>query len=300
MTVLIQCLCEYAVCMRRLVALSHVPLLGCATLLAATVSQAQGPQAEPSPVAISAMLTDAVQLQQQDLHRQGWAARYRVHRVDGRHDSLRALVETDQGNVARTLQHKGHPLTREEQAAEVQRLQSIARTGLSHHGADPFERYGDDLIRAMPTAMNYTWVPGQPQLPQFAVSQTVLDFSPRAGFHSTSTAQSMLKGLAGRIWLDTQTHHLLRIEVNIQQDLDLAFGLLARVYKGGRLVYEQVPLDNKHDLYRLIEVDVRLRELMVKTTPYHLVLETSERTLLPAVPSLKEGVALLLGDDIAR
>lgn len=285
----------YAVLMQRLAAIVRMPLLGFATLVFPPVARTQGPLSEPTPAAITALVTDAVRLQEQDLHRQHWAVRYRVHRIDGKQDTLRDLVETDSGNVARTLQRNGHALSPDEQAAEVQRLQAIAAKGELHHGVDPFERYGDDLIRAMPTAMDYTPVPAQPQLPQFPMQQTVLDFNPRGGFHPASTAQSMLKGLSGRIWLDSQTHHLLRIEVNIQQDLDLAFGILARVYKGGRIVYEQVPVDPEHDVYRLIQVDVRLRELMIKTTPYHLLLETTERTPLSAVPSLQEGVALLLG-----
>ncbi len=290
----------YAVCMRKLRALPCAPLLSCATLLVAGRSPAQAPQAEPSPATIAALLTDAVQLQQEDLHRQHWAVRYRVHRIDGKQSSLRDLVETDQGNVARTLERNGRPLTPDEQAAETQRLQGIARTGLPHRRADPFEHYSDDLIRAMPTAMNYTWVPGQPQLPQLPAGQIVLDFSPRAGYHPDSTVQTVLKGLSGRIWLDGQTHHLQRIEVNVQQDLDLAFGLLARVYKGGKIVYEQVPVDPTHDVYRSIQIDVRLRELMVKTVPYHLVLETTERTALPTVPSIQDGVAMLLGENAGR
>ncbi len=284
----------YAAFMRRTGAASRMLLRVSAALVCVSRAPAQAPQAEPSASTITAWVSDAVQAQEEDLHRQQWAVRYRVHRVDGKQDTLRDLVETGGGNVARTLQRNGRPLTPEEQAAETQRLQDIARTGL-HHGADPFERYGDDLIRAMPTAMNYTWVPNQPQLPQFSTEQAVLDFSPRTGFRPASATQSMLKGLTGRLWLDPRTHHLLRIEVNVQQDLDLAFGLLARVYKGGRIVYEQVPVDDRHDVYRTIQVDVRLRELMVKTTPYHLVLETTERTPLPRVPSLQEGVAMLLG-----
>lgn len=272
---------------------SHV--MCCVAVALPIDSMAQVPQSQPSPTAIAALLSDAVQFQEEDLHRQHWAVRYHVHRTDGKQDSLRDLVETDQGNVARTVQRNGRPLTPNEQTAEVARLQEIARTGLRHHGTDPFDRYGNELILAMPNAMDYVWVPDQPQLQQFSAGQIVLDFTPRADFHPASTAQGLLKGLAGRIWLDRQTHHLLRIEVDVQQDLDLAFGLLVRVYKGGKIIYEQVPVDKEHDVYRLIQIDVRLRELMVKTTPYHLLLETTERTLLGTVPSLQEGVAMLLG-----
>lgn len=284
----------YAAAMRRTAALSRIRLHLGAALVCVSRAFAQVPGTEPPPSTITAWVSEAAQVQEEDQHRQHWAVRYRVHRIDGKQDTVRDLVETDAGNVARTLQRNGQPLTPEEQAAEAQRLQTIAHTGL-RHVADPFEHYGDDLIRAMPTAMNYTWVPDQPQLPQFATTQAVLDFSPRSGFHPASAAQSVLKCLSGRIWLDSHTHHLLRIEVNVQQDLDLAFGILARVYRGGRIVYEQVPVDDKHDVYRTIQVDVRLRELMVRTTPYHLSLETAERTLLPTVPSLQEGVTLLLG-----
>lgn len=247
-----------------------------------------------SAAATQALVADAAHIQVEDMRHGGWAVRYRVHRVDGKEDSVRDLVETADGNVARTLEHNGQALAPEQQALEAQRLQRIAQSGLKHHDSNGFDRYGTDLVNAMPTAMDYTWVPSQPQLPNSAGTQVVLDFQPRPGFKPASTAQSLLKGLSGRIWIDGQTHHLVRIEVTVLQDLDVAFGLLARVYKGGRVVYEQLPVGDDHDVYTTIQVDVRLRELMVKTVPYHLALHTSDRRLLPAVPTLQEGVAMLL------
>lgn len=247
-----------------------------------------------NPVAIAVLVHDAARAQQLDLKHEGWAVRYNLHRVDARENAVRALVETSDGNVARTLERDGHPLTAEEQAAEVQRIQTLATKGLHSHGTDTTEKYGMELIAAMPQAMEWTAVAGQPQLPDSTGQLVVLDFKPREGFQPASAVQSLLKGVGGRMWIDERTHHLVRIDLVVLQDLNVALGLLARVYKGGTLTYEQVALDNQHDVYCHLEINVRLREFMVKNASYHLTIDTFNQQLLSSVPSLQQGIAMLL------
>ena len=271
-------------------------LMACFLVAATLPPYVRTQQAAPlSPSSIEVLVHDAVDHQRDNLRRQGWAVRYRVHRLDSKEDSVRDLVETRDGNVARTLSRNGATLSAAQEQAEAARLQALlSSAGVRHHPEETAGRYGLDLIGAMPAAMEYTWVSGQPQLQHVNALQAVLDFKPRAGFQPATTTQSLLTGLAGRVWIDQDTHHLLRIEVTAVKDLNIAFGLLARVYKGGNMLYEQVPVGGGHDAYTHIEIDVRLRELMVKTVPYHSVLDASDIRLLPSVPSLQEGVTLLL------
>jgi hypothetical protein len=249
-----------------------------------------------APEAIPSLLAEAVQYQLEDFHHTSWALRYRVHRVDSRDDTVREVIESADGNVARTLTRHGRPLTDEEAEDESKRLHSLTVAELTRRrrSADSSDKYGIELISALPRAMVYTLAPGQPQLPQFARPQVVLNYAPNPQYHPQTTSQQLLPGIAGRMWIDAETHHLLRIEVNVTKNLNLVFGILARVYQGGRLTYEQQPVGGGHYAYRNIEIDVKLRELMVKVVPYHQTLTASGVTYLPVPPSASEAVNMLL------
>ena len=243
-----------------------------------------------------ALVEDAVKYQLEDLHHPSWALRYRLHRVSDRDDTTRELVESTDGNVSRTLERHGQRLTQEEAGAEEQRLRSLtpAEMARHHHGSDTTDKFAVELIGVMPKAMLYTLTPGQPQLPQFSGPQVVLDFAPNPAFQPASTAQSLLTGLTGKLWIDAETRHLLRMEINITKNLNLFLGILAHVYQGGTMVYEQHPVGDGHYAYSHIEINVRLRELMLKTVPYHSIMDTSNVTLLPSRPPLKQAVDMLL------
>ena len=257
---------------------------------------AQGPAPPILPTAVPALVDEIVTYQLENFHHDAWGLQYRVHRVDNKEDSVRELIESSDGNVARTLLRQNQPLSADQEAAEKARLRSLSPSEMQKHrrGQLATDKFGMDLIRVMPRAMIYTLVPDQPQLPRVATTQIVLDYSPNPLFHPESEAQSLLPGLAGRIWIDAETHHLLRIQINITRNLNLALGILARVYQGGSITYEQVPVGGGHDGYQHVEINVRLRELMVRTVPYHLTLDASDIKILQPMPTLRQAVDALL------
>jgi len=94
--------------------------------------------------AVPALVAEAVKYQMEDFHHTAWGLRYRVHRVDGRDDSVRELIESSDGNVARTLMRFGRPLTGEEATEEEERLRSMTAAELARRrrNADSSDKYG--------------------------------------------------------------------------------------------------------------------------------------------------------------
>ncbi|MEK6398088.1 MAG: hypothetical protein V4734_08380, partial [Terriglobus sp.] len=195
------------------------------------------------PASVSSILKQAVQYQLDDFHHRDWGLQYRVHRLSPKENSIREVIETQDGNISRTLTYKGRALTDEEEKGEQERLKSLTSQDVSkrRQKSESNDKYGIELIKTLPQAMTFTPVEGQPQLPGHR-PQIVLDFKPDPKFHPASTTQSLLAGIAGRVWIDEETHHLTRIELRIIQNLNLMFGILARVYQGGTLSYEQKPV----------------------------------------------------------
>ena len=248
-----------------------------------------------TPSAVSAILKQAVQYQLDDFHHHDWGLQYRVHRTNPKEDSIREVIETEDGNVSRTLTYKGRALTDEEEKGEQERVKALTPEAVRKRRdkSESNDKYGIELIHTLPQAMTFTPVAGQPQLPGHR-PQVVLDFAPDPKFHPASTTQSLLTGIAGRVWIDAETHHLTRIELRVIQNLNLMFGILARVYQGGTLSYEQKPVSPQHDAYTEIKMDVKLRELMVHVAPYKETLSVTSVRYYPLALSVKDAVNTLL------
>ena len=68
---------------------------------------------------------------------------YRVHKVDAKGDTVREVIESRQGSVARLIEHDGKPITAAEDAAERERLQAALAAPdefLRHHRRDNVTR----------------------------------------------------------------------------------------------------------------------------------------------------------------
>ena len=91
------------------------------------------------------MIVDAVKYQLADFQHTSWGLRYRVHRQDDKEDTERDLIESREGNVARTLTRHGKVLTADEEAAERERLYEsvggslpVGRVGEAHDIAQAY------------------------------------------------------------------------------------------------------------------------------------------------------------------
>lgn len=260
------------------------------TFLCAAACTGATAQEQPTP----AIVTDAVQHELDAYKSHAWGLEYRVHRIDSKDDSLREVIETADGNVSRTLTWKGRALTSEELDGEKKRLEALTAGEVQRRRdkSQSSDKYAAELIRAMPKAMLYTPVLDQQQPMEHA--QAVFDFVPNPAFQPTDSTQSLLTGLAGRIWIDREDHRLSRIDLRITKNLNLMFGILARVYEGGTVTYEQRPVAPGVYCYSRVAMNVKLRELMLRTVPYKQTLTVSDIHFLPTAPTVKQAVSTLL------
>lgn len=246
-------------------------------------------------------MREVAEQQAQYLERSGTHFRYHLHRVDPREDTLRDVIESSGGNLTRLLQHNGQALTPAENDGDRERLTGYIRSGDLQRKEREEKRnhgYGLELIRAMPTAMTFIPTPGQPQLPRHDRPQVVLDFAPNPQFHPRSTAEGLLSGIDGRLWIDAADHHLVRMEINVLHNLDLAGGVLVRVFPGGTVEYDQQRVAEGIYAFSHIRMHVRLRELMIKTVPYDSDLVAADIEALTPTPTPEQAVETLLGDTV--
>jgi len=67
----------------------------------------------------------------------------------------------------------------------------------------------------------------------------LLTFKARPDYKPKSREAKFLSKIAGRAWVAEDTHHLVRIEVELIDNVSLGFGLLARLNKGAKGLFER-------------------------------------------------------------
>lgn len=204
--------------------------------------------------------------------------RYRFRHVDARGEVLREVIESSDGPVARLLSRNGQPLTTAEDAAERERLQALLTNPADffrhQHREAGSRNYATELLRAMPHAMLWTYVPGQPQLPGAARPAIVLDFKPDPQFKPPSLITEGLTGVAGRLWIDPESHVVTRIQGKVLQPVDFGWGgVFARIREGGTVELEQSDAGNGRWLFSHLVQHLTIREVL-----FHTVDEDSETT----------------------
>ena len=206
--------------------------------------------------------------------------RYRMHAIDEKGDQVRDQIETKDGSVARLVLRDGRPLTPDEDAAERNRLTELAATPSDFYRhinrEQANKKLGADLLKMMPDAMLWTYAPDQPQLPEHSgAPQVVLDFTPNPDWTAPSMSAEPLTGLRGRVWIDSSSRRMLRLEGDLFHAVNVGFGMLAHIYPGGKITLQQVNAEGQRWIVEHIVEQLTVRALMVKTVKQRLVFDTS-------------------------
>jgi hypothetical protein len=274
-----------------------------------TSAQANAVAGEKPQAALLALpprswVVDAVARELDALHHKGSYIRYRMHLVDDKGDRVRDIVESRDGTVARLIMRDGKTLTEEEDKAERQRLTDMLSnpSAFAKHvrADDSGKKIADSLMRLMPDAMVYTYVPGQPQTGKNpGMIEIVIDYEPNPKFHPPTTTAEALTGLRGRAWIDSKTKQLVRMEGNIFQGVNFGWGMLAHIYPGGTLTIEQVDSGNGRWIFSKFVERITVRALMVKTLNIKTDVDASGFQPVPEM-SYQDAIHILLNTPLPK
>ena len=275
-----------------------------ATSAQANAVAGQKPQAALLAVPPRSWVVDTVARELDALHHKGSYIRYRMHLVDDKGDRVRDIIESRDGTVARLILRDGKPLTDEQDKAERQRLNDMLAnpSAFAKHvkSDDSGKKIADSLMRLMPDAMIYTYVPGQPQTGKNpGMTEIVLDYEPNPKFHPPTTTAEALTGLRGRAWIDSKTKQLLRMEGNIFQGINFGWGMLAHIYPGGTLTIEQVEAGNGRWIFSKFVERITVRALMVKTLNIKTDVDASAFQPVPEM-SYQDAIHILLNTPLPK
>jgi hypothetical protein len=215
-------------------------------------------------------IADAAANELKALHHTDSYLRYRTHTISDKGDVVRDVVESKEGTVARLIMRDGKPLTDEQDKAERQRLNDMIESPSAFYrhirNSESDRKMADKLVPLMADAAIYTYTPGQPQSGKNGGAlEIVIDYKPNPKFNPPNTEAEALTGLEGRVWIDSKSHYLVRMEGTISRGVNFGWGMLAHIYPGGKLELNQTDAGGSRWIFTYFSMRLTVRALMLKT-----------------------------------
>jgi hypothetical protein len=199
---------------------------------------------------------------------EGKVRTYEVFSVAGKR--FRKLVARD-----------GRPLSPAEARKEEERVAKAVRQhterqqrqGTAKKGKPGTQ--GDDEVTASDLLRICRFV--NPRREQFR-GQLVLayDFEPRPDAKPEGRAESWIRKMGGRVWIDEHARRLLRLEAQVNESLKVAGGLVISVRPGSSLLFEQALVNDEVWLPTLADIDISARFLLLKGVKQHQTVRFSD------------------------
>lgn len=219
----------------------------------------------PAVVDPVALVRRAIQLRlQEEKHHRPVA--YVLRKQDGGHQTTKEIIETRDGDVARLIAINGQPLNAQQQQAELSRLQALsANPGLQQKRRSSEQRDAariDHLVALLPESEIYQLAG---MVPCGAAQCYRLCFTPNPNFDPPDFEAEVLEGFAGEIWIDASQSRLVRLQAHLVRDVNIGFGIVGRVDKGGSILLEQGYQSNAEQWQpTVLKIDLQGRALLVK------------------------------------
>jgi hypothetical protein len=183
------------------------------------------------------------------------------------------MVETPDGLIGRLVAINHEALTPEQRKADDNRINRLLDPAKMREKAKQQrddEQHSQRLLRTLPTAFNYAYAGTETTTQGHQVIK--LDFSPNPNFNPPDHETQIYQGLKGQVWIDTHVMRLAKIEGTLFRDVDFGWGIIGRLYKGGRFVVEQGDVGNGHWDTTRMQLKFDGRVVMLK----HLHIEETE------------------------
>jgi hypothetical protein len=224
----------------------------------------------------------------------GRSFRYRQHKVDPKSTTVKEIVETKDGDVARLIEKDGKPLPPQEAQAETDRLNHLlAHPEVQEHRHKKEQEdsaRGDEMVRMLPDAFLYTF-DGMVEGPNGLCYR--LKFKPNPAFTPPDREGEVYHGMVGELWVDQAQLRLVKIDAHLISDVNFGWGVLGRLYKGGSILVQNADVGLRHWETVHMKLQLQGKLLMMKSVDYSTTEDFSDFQVQPQELGYQEAIRLL-------
>lgn len=262
------------------------------TLEATAVPPAAMAQAQsaPSPASGQELVRRALANELQAAQDSSHPMRYVLRKSSPRLTTTKTLIETRDGLVAMLVAIDDQPLNPQEQAREQARLDALladpAKQRRRQNAQDADTQRALKVLRVLPTAFLYQYAgPGPGTVVRF-------EFRPNPKFSPPDLETEVLTAVSGEIWIDAAQARVVRLQGQVQRDVNFGWGILGRLYQGGWVILEQA--DVGAGVWRVVKFQMAMSaRVVIRTRNFVTTENESGFTPVPPTLSYRDGIALL-------
>ncbi len=164
------------------------------------------------------------------------------------HSVTKEVLRTKQGGLTTTLLINGHPLTADERKKDNEKLEKFANDSDARRkrreANKEDDKRGELMLASLPDAFLYTYV-GTDHGPK-GEELVHLNFKPNPNFSPPNHETAVYQGMEGDMIIDHKALRIAKIDGTLFKDVDFGWGILGKLYKGGKFIIVQRDVGGGH------------------------------------------------------
>jgi hypothetical protein len=243
----------------------------------------------PPPLPADQLVREVVYNELNDHQAHGFW-RYWIQRHTPTEIRVDQQVETADGPIAQQSLSNGAPLGAQARQQEQARLQHLLSS--PQEQAHQRQQYAEDenrvgrILTLLPNAFLYEYASDENGLHR-------LNFRPNPDYPAHTVEARIFHAMSGTLWVDARNKRLARLDGRVADNVDLAYGILGRLNKGGWFQLQRTQVSPTEWKTERLEIHLTGRALVKSFAN-----QTSELrggfVSVPAGMNLAQGMALLL------
>ena len=164
------------------------------------------------------------------------------------HSITKEILRTKDGGLATTLLINGRPLSAEERKKDDEKLAKFANDPAARRKRRDSNKEDDKraetMLTSLPDAFLYTYV-GTERGPN-GDELVHLKFRPNPNFSPPNHETAVYQGMEGDMLIDRNAMRIAKIDGTLFKDVDFGWGILGKLYKGGKFRIVQRDVGGGH------------------------------------------------------
>jgi hypothetical protein len=219
-----------------------------------------------------------------------------ANKVPGK-STVKLIVQTPEGDVSKTIEINGHPLTQQQQKDDEQKMQRFVTDAAVRQKQKQSQQQDDkkaaSLTRMLPDAFLWTKT-GE------SGDETTLAFKPDPEFKPPTREARVFAAMKGTMVVDTKQKRIKSLKGTLIRNVDFGWGLLGRLEKGGMFEVERRNIGS--DVWEITTTHIHMHghALIFKSIDEQQDEETSDYKSAPKSITLADAAKMLSDGTVAR
>ncbi len=214
--------------------------------------------------------------------------------MDSKGSTVKLVVETKEGDIARLIEKDGRPLTPQEDRAELARLDNLlAHPEIQqrrHKKQQADNARGDEMVKMLPDAFLYTFegmVQG-PSGPCYRVT-----FTPNPAFIPPDREGEVYHGMVGELWVDQAQLRIVKLQSHLISDVNFGWGVLGKLYQGGSILVDNRDVGLHHWETTHMKLHLQGKILMMKSVDFSTTEDYTDFSPVPIDSTYQDAIRML-------